>query len=100
MAAGDMLDDAERRSHLRDLSGMSEAQKQWLKTHGYEPMPPSFHFSHSNPGAVEVVDGVPILHINSNCVLVAMLFPFCAIGHIEARGDLFKHMRDPTPAAQ
>jgi hypothetical protein len=26
-----------------------------------------------------------------------LLFPFCAIGHIEPNGELFKHMRDPGP---
>ena len=37
--------------------------------------------------------GLPILWIYDHCVLV-MLMVFCRVGHIEANGDLFKHMRD------
>lgn len=38
--------------------------------------------------------GLPIFWINDHCVLVTLLV-FCSIGHIEANGDLLKHMRDP-----
>jgi hypothetical protein len=38
--------------------------------------------------------GLPIFWINDHCVLVTLMV-FCAIGHTEVNGDLFKHMHDP-----
>jgi hypothetical protein len=37
--------------------------------------------------------GLPILWINDHCVMVTVMV-FCAIGHIEANGEMFKDMRD------
>jgi len=35
---------------------------------------------------------IPVLHLNDRCVLIAFIFPACAIGHIEIHGDLFQNM--------
>jgi hypothetical protein len=37
--------------------------------------------------------GLPVIWINERCVLVIVMV-FCGIGHIEADGGLFNHMRD------
>ena len=35
---------------------------------------------------------IPVLHLNDRCVMIAFIFPVCAIGHIEIHGDLFQNM--------
>ncbi|HEV2703995.1 MAG TPA: hypothetical protein VGV09_20385 [Steroidobacteraceae bacterium] len=32
---------------------------------------------------------IPVLHLNSHCVLLAFIIPACLIGHIDSHGDLF-----------
>jgi len=57
-----------------------------LMTPGIAWTHPRFEFDRST--------GLPVLWINDHCVMITLLV-FCGIGHIEANGDLFKHMRDP-----
>jgi len=46
---------------------------------------------------IAILVGIPIIWVNDHCVVVPlmMFMMFCQVGHIEANGDLFKHMRDP-----
>jgi hypothetical protein len=80
----------------RDLSQLSPSQQSWIKQNHMEPVPPGISWRH--PRVEFTADGFPIIWINDHCVSVpAMMFlVFCHIGHIEANGDLFKHMHDPA----
>lgn len=95
LTIGDIRKRADKENGYRNLAGLSPAQLEWIKRNHLEPMPPEFKWSHSR--RVEVVDGIPIYILNDHCVLVALIIPVCAIGHIEPNGDLFKHMHDPKP---
>jgi hypothetical protein len=62
---------------------------------------PEFGWDRSHTHRVETLEGGAILiHINDRCIVVLMPFPlpFCGIGKIPVRGDLFEHMHD-TPQA-
>ncbi len=84
---------AEAEAKYRNLSGLSAAQLAWVRQNRFEPAPPGIPWQHPR---VEIQNGIPIIWINDHCVVIpVMLAAFCAIGHIEARGDLFEHMRDP-----
>jgi hypothetical protein len=84
---------AEKDKNYRDLSALSAAQLSWAKRNHMEPMRPGIQWQHPR-FEFDRHSGLPILWINDHCVLVTLMV-FCAIGHIEANGDLFKHMRDP-----
>jgi hypothetical protein len=62
-------------------------------------MEPEFGWSHSRIHRVEsLADGGSIIWINDRCFIAAVgliPLPFCRIGKIAARGDLFEHIRDP-----
>ena len=62
---------------------------------------PEFHWSLAHTKRIEPLpQGGTLLRINERCALVISggLLPFCSLGKIEARGDLFEHMRDaPEP---
>ena len=58
------------------------------------PMTPGLQWTHRRV-QFDRDTGLPMVWINDHCVLVTV-FVFCAIGKIEANGELFKHMRDPT----
>lgn len=87
---------ADSDKHYRDLSRLSPSQQNWIKQNHMEPVPPGISWRH--PRVEFTSDGFPIIRINEHCVSVpAMMFlVFCHIGHIEANGDLFKHMYDPA----
>lgn len=85
----------EKEKDYRNLAGMSTAQRTWLEQNRMVPMSPGIRWAHPRV-EFDKDSGVPIVWINDHCVLV-LLFPFCAIGHIEPNGELFKHMRDPDP---
>jgi len=62
---------------------------------------PEFGWDRSHTHRVESLEGGGLLiHINDRCVVVLIPFPlpFCGIGKIPARGDLFEHMHDEPPA--
>ena len=82
---------AEKHKQYRDLSGLLAAQLEWVRQNQMVPMPPSFQWDHRRRD-----NGNPlgVIWIGQHCVLV-WLIPFCQIGHIEANGELFEHMRDP-----
>jgi hypothetical protein len=87
---------ADSGNHYRDLSQLSPSQQDWIKQNHLQPVPPGISWKH--PRVEFTSDGFPIIWINDHCVSVpAMMFlVFCHIGHIEANGDLFKHMYDPA----
>jgi hypothetical protein len=82
LVAQKSIADADKEKSYRDLSALSAAQLNWAKRNHLEPAPPGIPWNHPR---VEVQNGFPVI----------MLAVFCLIGHIEPRGDLFKHMRDP-----
>jgi hypothetical protein len=99
LAAHDTIAAAEQDNRHRDLSALSPAQRAWVNENRFEPAPPGIHWTH--PRVQVMSDGLPIIWINDHCVSVPvmMFMVFCKIGHIEPRGDLFDHMRDPSGPA-
>ncbi len=99
LSAQNRARDEEKEKTYRDLAkSMSPAQLEWLRQHHMEQATPGLTWK--TPRVEVTKEGIPIVHINDHCVLVPLLFVpmvFCSIGHIEANGDLFKHMRDPKP---
>jgi hypothetical protein len=94
LAAQSSVAAAEQAGRYRDLSKLSTAQQDWIKKNHLEPAVPGIAWTHPR---VEFDNGLPIIWINDHCVAVPalMMMVFCGIGHIEANGDLFKHMHDP-----
>ncbi len=87
-----------RRAHengYRDLSALTSVQRDWIRRNHMEPAPPGLAWTH--PRVDTNSGGLPIIWINDHCVIVPplLVFVFCRIGHIEANGGLFEHMRDP-----
>jgi hypothetical protein len=61
---------------------------------------PRFGWSYAATHRVESLEGGGfLLNINDRCAvaIVIMVMPFCRIGKIATRGDLFEHMDDPAP---
>ena len=95
LAAQDAVAAAEKEKNYRDLAALSRAQLEWIRQNNLQPAPDGIHWK--TPRVEVMPGGFPIVHINDHCVLVPMMMMmvFCKIGHIEADGGLFKHMRDP-----
>jgi hypothetical protein len=53
-------------------------------------------FRWSNTRRIQVDKGIPVVLLNEHCLLVAFVIPACAVGRIEARGDLFENMEGPA----
>lgn len=85
---------AAKQDDYRNLSAPSPAQLSWIKKNHMRPMTPGLQWTHRRV-QFDRDTGLPMVWINDHCVLVTV-FVFCAIGKIEANGELFKHMRDPT----
>jgi hypothetical protein len=51
-----------------------------------------FRWYEAGTHRIDTRGGIPVLHLNDRCVLVAFIIPACAIGHIEIHGDLFENM--------
>jgi hypothetical protein len=85
--------DAEKDANYRNLSGLSQEQLSWVQHNHMQPAPPGIPWHHPR-FQFDKTTGLPIFWINDHCVLVTV-FVFCGIGHIEADGELFKHMKDP-----
>ena len=94
LTAQNALADAEREGKYRDLSALSTEQLSWAKRNHMVPAPPGIAWTHPR-FEFDRHSGLPIFWINDHCVLVTLMV-FCAIGKIEASGELFKHMRDPS----
>jgi hypothetical protein len=94
LAAQDAVADAEREGNLRDLSSLTPRQLDWIKRNHMEPAPPGILWQHPRVEFIDRGVPIPVIRINDRCVLIIPLV-FCGIGHIEASGDLFNHMRDP-----
>lgn len=61
--------------------------------------PPQFGWDYAATHRIESIpEGGLLVHLNDNCVLVLIPFPFpgCAIGKRKANGHLFDHMHDPS----
>jgi hypothetical protein len=95
LAVQNDLLNAEKQQNYRDLSALSAEQLSWIRRNHLEPAPPGITWHHHRV-EFDKSSGLPMFWINDNCVIVAplMLMVFCRIGHIEANGGLFKHMRD------
>ena len=95
LAAQNGVAAVEKEKGYRNLSGLSPDQLAWIRRNHMEPAPPGIPWGH--PRVEYSKDGLPIIWINDHCVVVPimMFMMFCQIGHIEANGDLFKHMHDP-----
>ncbi len=91
LAAQNAIADAERQGNFRDLSSLTPLQLDWIKRNHMEPAPPGIPWK--RPRVEVTPGGLPIIWINERCVLVIVMV-FCGIGHIEADGGLFNHMRD------
>ena len=101
LAAQNGVAELEQQARYRDLAALSAAlspaQREWLKQQQLEPVAPGIRWA---PARVEVTpEGLPIIHVNDHCIVIPMLafLMFCHIGHIEANGHLFDHMRDARP---
>jgi hypothetical protein len=93
-AAQNFMTNQQTQGNYRDLSALTAQQQNWLKQNLLEPAPPGITWQHPR---VEVQNGLPILRINDHRVMIPplLLMVFCSIGHSEANGNLFEHMRDP-----
>jgi hypothetical protein len=49
----------------------------------------SFRWYDAGIHRIDTRGPLPVWHLNDRCVMLAFIFPACAIGHIEAHGDLF-----------
>jgi hypothetical protein len=94
LAVQNALADNEKQGGYRDLSTLSPEQLGWIKRNHMQPVPPGIEWHHPR-FEFDRHSGLPIFWINDHCVLVTLMV-FCAIGKIEASGELFKHMRDPS----
>jgi hypothetical protein len=92
VAARDGVAAAEKEKNYRDLSALSRAQLSWSRQNHMVRAAPGIQWTH--PRLEFMPNGLPIFWINDHCVLVTVMV-FCSIGHIEANGGLFNHMRDP-----
>jgi len=92
LAARNGVAGAEKLKNYRDLSALSAQQLSWAKKNHLEPAAPGIQWTHPRV-AFDAHSGLPVIWVNDHCVLVTLIV-FCAVGHIEANGDLFKHMSD------
>jgi hypothetical protein len=93
LAARNGVAETEKQRKYRDLSALSADQLGWAKKNHMEPAGPGIPWTHPR-FEFDAHSGLPVFWINDHCVLVTLMV-FCAIGHIEANGNLFKHMGDP-----
>ncbi len=88
----------QRASGLTHRSGVSAAITSALRPP--PPPPPEFGWAQYRIHRIEVIKGLGIvIHLSERCSLLIaglMLLPGCTLNKIEARGDLFAHMHDPT----
>jgi hypothetical protein len=94
LAAQNSVAAAEEEKLYRDLSGLLPAQRSWIAQNHMESVPPGIQWNH--PRVEWTSEGLPIFWVNDHCIIVPLVafMMFCKIGHIEANGDLFKHMHD------
>ena len=98
LAARNGAAEADKQGKYRDLSALSAEQLSWTRKNHMEPAAPGIPWTHPRY-EFDAHSGLPVLWINDHCVLVTLMV-FCAVGHIEANGDLFKHMGDQTTERQ
>jgi hypothetical protein len=94
ISARRFVESEDARQQEFDLSGKREAAAR--RGAADDARHPSFGWS--NQRRVQLEDGVPVLKLGEQCVLVAFLIPACAFGRVEARGDLFDAMVAPAEA--
>jgi hypothetical protein len=95
LAARNVLATADKENEYRNLSALSPEQLSWVRQNHLEPAPPGIAWTYRR---IEITEGgFPIIHINDHCIAIPlmMFMVFCKVGHIEPKGDLFDHMRDP-----
>jgi hypothetical protein len=93
LASENFLTNADKEKNYRDLSGLSQAQLEWIKQNRMKPAPPGIAWQ--NPRfEFDKRTGIPVFWINDHCVWV-MLMIFCGIGKPAVDGGIFDHIRDP-----
>lgn len=95
LATQNAISTADKNNSYRNLSALSPEQLSWVRQNHLEPAAPGIPWKYRR---VEIAEGgLPIIHINDHCVAIPflMMMVFCRIGHIEPKGDLLEHMRDP-----
>jgi hypothetical protein len=92
LAVQNFVADAEKEKNYRELSGLSAAQRDWIKKNQMKPAPPGIAWQHPR-FEFDRQTGLPMFWINDRCVWI-MLMVFCGVGHTEADGGLFNHLRD------
>jgi len=45
-------------------------------------------------GRVETQSGVPILHLNDRCAMIAFLIPVCVLGKMKPGNEMYEHMKE------
>jgi hypothetical protein len=91
----DALTNVETQNAYRNLSALSQDPLKWVRENHLEPAARGIPWKYRRMEVTE--GGFPIFHINDHCIAVPllMMMVFCKLGHIEPKGDLFDHMRDP-----
>jgi len=95
LATQNFIADAEKEKAYRNLSGLSADQLDWIKKNHMKPAPPGFEWQHPR-FEFDPNSGLPMFWISDHCVLITLMI-FCGIGHSQANGSLFQHMRDTKP---
>lgn len=93
LAGQNFLANAEKEKNYRDLSRLSAAQRDWIEQNQIKRAPPDIAWQHPR-FEFDRQTGLPMFWINDRCVWI-MLMVFCGVGHAEADGGLFNHLRDP-----
>jgi hypothetical protein len=101
IAANNEIEAQERKRHQpsplapHDFSGVQPGSTTDSK--------PRFGWNHAATHRIEEIPtGGLLININDRCVIAWVVFPlpFCRIGKIPVRGDLFEHMQDPAPPGE
>jgi hypothetical protein len=92
LAAKDSLAKAEKEKNFRNLAGLSAGQLEWVRRNHMEPTTSHIEWNHPR-FELDRSTGLPVLWINDHCVMVTVMV-FCAVGHVETNGNVFKDMRE------
>ena len=96
IAANNAIEAQERRRH--QPSPLAPHDFSGVKPGSTDDSKPRFGWDHSATHRIEEIPtGGLLININDRCVIAWVIFPmpFCRIGKIPVRGDLFEHMQDP-----
>jgi hypothetical protein len=97
IAANNELEGEERKRHKPSLLAPHDFSQVRAGSTDYSK--PQFGWSHAATHRVEEIPtGGLLINLNDRCSIVWVMFPFpfCKVGKIPVRGDLFQHMEGPT----